>query len=166
LGGGTRNPGATELLLNIKKDLPVKLVLYHQSMIPQESLDLGLPRIGGCICADGAFESHTAALFEPYADDPDNYGTLTYTQDQMSDFSLSAHRAGLQVAIHCEGDRAIEQVLGPMKGLRDFKRNDHRHRIERFEIPTENQIERIIRQDHACHKPLSSGLFFQMRGEI
>jgi len=146
LGGGTRNPRATELLLKIKKDLPVKLVLYHQSMIVQESLDLGLPRIGGCICADGAFESHTAALFEPYADDPDNYGTLTYTQDQMSDFILSAHRAGLQVAIHCEGDRAIEQVLYAYeRALREVPRKDHRHRIEHFEIPTENQIERVAK---------------------
>ena len=80
-------------------------------MVIQEVLDLGLPRIGGCICADGAFESHTAALFEPYADEPDNYGTLTYTQEEMSDFILRAHQAGLQAAIHCEADRAIEQVL-------------------------------------------------------
>jgi predicted amidohydrolase YtcJ len=112
----------------------------------EESLDLGLPQIGGCICADGAFESHTAALFEPYADEPDNYGTLTYTQQEMSDFILRANQAGLQIAIHCEGDRAIEQVLYAYEGaLRRFPRKDHRHRIEHFEVPTENQIERAAR---------------------
>ena len=124
----------------------MKVVPYNQSMVVKEALDLGLPRIGGCICADGAFESHTAALFEPYADEPDNYGTLTYTQEVMSDFILRAHREGLQVAIHCEADRAIEQVLYSYeRALRLFPRKDHRHRIEHFEIPTEGQIERAVR---------------------
>jgi predicted amidohydrolase YtcJ len=115
-------------------------------MIIKESLDLGLPRIGGCICADGAFEAHTAALFEPYADEPDNYGTLTYTQEEMSNFVLRAHEQGLQIAVHCEADRAIEQVLFAYeRALRRLPRPDHRHRIEHFEIPTENQIERVAK---------------------
>lgn len=146
LDGGPRNPGATAFLLSLRNTLPLKIVPYNQSMEVQEVLDLGLPRIGGCICADGAFESHTAALFEPYADEPDNYGTLTYSQEKISDFILRAHQAGLQGAIHCEADRAIEQVLHAYeRALRLFPRKDHRHRIEHFEIPTENQIERVAR---------------------
>jgi predicted amidohydrolase YtcJ len=143
LDGGARNPGAIPFLLGVKDDLPVKLVLYDQTMKVKEPVDLGLPRIGGCISADGAFESHTAALLEPYADEPDNYGTLTYTQRRMSSFILKAHQAGLQIAVHCEGDRAVEQVLfGYERALRFSPRKDHRHRIEHFEIPTERQIER------------------------
>jgi predicted amidohydrolase YtcJ len=146
LDGGPRNPGATAFLLKVRAALPLKIVPYNQSMVIQEALDLGLPRIGGCICADGAFESHTAALFEPYADEPDHYGSLTYTQEEMSDFILRAHRAGLQCAVHCEADRAIEQVLYAYeRALRDLPRKDHRHRIEHFEIPTENQMERVAR---------------------
>jgi predicted amidohydrolase YtcJ len=146
LDGGPRNPGATAFLLRIKDQLPVKIVSYNQSMGIKEALDFVLPRIGGCICADGAFESHTAALFEPYADEPDNYGTLTYTQEAMSGFILRSHQEGLQVAVHCEADRAIEQVLYAYEAaLRQFPGRDHRHRIEHFEIPTENQVERVAR---------------------
>lgn len=146
LDGGQRNSEAIPFLLRIKDELPIRLVLYNQTMKVKESLNLGLPRIGGCISADGAFESHTAALFEPYADEPDNYGTLTYTQEEMSDFILQAHQNGLQIAIHCEGDRAIEQVLYAYeRALRYFPRKNHRHRIEHFEIPTENQLERVAR---------------------
>jgi predicted amidohydrolase YtcJ len=146
LDGGKRNTGAIQYLRSVEEDLAVKLILYNQTMEIKEVLDSGLPRIGGCICADGAFESHTAALFEPYEDEPDNYGTLTYTQKEMSDFILQAHRHGFQVAIHCEGDRAIEQVLFSYESaLRRFGRNDHRHRIEHFEIPTENQLERAAK---------------------
>ncbi len=146
LDGGQRDSEAISFLLRIKDELPVKLVLYNQTMKVKESLNLGLPRIGGCISADGAFESHTAALFEPYADEPDNYGALTYTQQEMSDFILRAHEARLQVAIHCEGDRAIEQVLYAYeRALRILPRKNHRHRIEHFEIPTENQLERVVK---------------------
>jgi predicted amidohydrolase YtcJ len=146
LDGGQRHSEAIPYLLKIEDQLPIKLVLYNQTMKVKESLDLGLPRIGGCISADGAFESHTAALFEPYADEPDNYGTLTYAQQEMSDFVLRAHQNGLQVAVHCEGDRAIEQVLHAYeRALRYLPRKDHRHRIEHFEIPTENQLERVAK---------------------
>jgi predicted amidohydrolase YtcJ len=146
LDGGQRHAETIPYLLKIKDQLPIKLVLYNQTLKVKESLDLGLPRIGGCISADGAFESHTAALFEPYFDEPENYGTLTYTQQEMSNFILRAHKAGLQVAIHCEGDRAIEQVLYAYeRALRILPRKDHRHRIEHFEIPTENQLERVAK---------------------
>jgi predicted amidohydrolase YtcJ len=102
-------------------DLPVHLVCYNQSMEIDEVRHLGLPRIGGCICSDGAFEAHTAALFEPYADEPDNYGALTFTQEVMDRFVLDAHKEGLQIAVHCESERSIEQVLWAMeKALRAF----------------------------------------------
>jgi hypothetical protein len=146
LDGGFLGPGDVEVILKCKDELPVRVVLYHQSMDVEKTVRLGLPRIGGCLCADGAFEAHTAALFEPYADEPENYGALTYTQGEMRGFILKAHEAGLQIAIHCEADRSIEQVLsGYEKALRVSPRKDHRHRIEHFELPTENQIERAAR---------------------
>jgi len=167
LDGGTRNTGAIEYLRSVEDDLSVKLVLYNQTTEIQEVLESGLPRIGGCICADGAFESHTAALFEPYEDEPDHYGTLTYTQKEMSDFILQAHRHGFQVAIHCEGDRAIEQVLFSYESaLRRFDRNDHRHRIEHFEIPTENQLERAAKAGIVAGMQPAFLPFFFFRGGV
>ncbi|UCF90790.1 MAG: amidohydrolase [Desulfobacterales bacterium] len=146
LDGGDLGPGDTQIIWNNRRELPVRVVCYNQSMDLEEVQTLNLPRIGGCICADGALEAHTAALFEPYADQPDNYGELTYTQEVMDAFIREAHRAGLQIAVHCESERSIEQVLWAMeKALRDFPRADHRHRIEHLELPTANQIERMAR---------------------
>lgn len=144
LDGGDLGPGDTKIIWLNREQLPVRVVCYNQSMVLSEVQQLGLPRVGGCICADGAFEAHTAALFEPYADEPDNYGELTFSQQTMDQFILEANRAGLQIAVHCESDRSIEQVLWAMeKALRDFPRTDHRHRIEHLELPTFNQIERM-----------------------
>jgi hypothetical protein len=144
LDGGDLGPGDTRIIWQNRHRLPVHLVCYNQSMDIGEVRKLGLPRIGGCICSDGAFEAHTAALFEPYADEPDNYGTLTFAQETMDAFILDAHREGLQISVHCESERAIEQVLWAMeKALRAFPREDHRHRIEHLELPTYNQIARM-----------------------
>ena len=144
LDGGDLGPGDTRVIWQNRHRLPVRVVCYNQSMDLAEVRDMGLPRIGGCICSDGAFEAHTAALFEPYADQPDNYGALTYSQETMDDFILAAHRSGLQIAVHCESDRSIEQVLWAMeKAIRAFPRPDHRHRIEHLELPTANQIRRM-----------------------
>ncbi len=144
LDGGDLGPGDTQVIWHHRGHLPVRVVCYNQSMDLEEVRQLGLPRVGGCICSDGAFEAHTAALFEPYTDQPDNYGTLTFSQNEMDAFILAAHRSGRQVAIHCESERSIEQVLWAMeKAIRAFPRGDHRHRIEHLELPTTNQIQRM-----------------------
>lgn len=144
LDGGDWAPGDMKTIWGQRDNLPVRLVCYNESMDLSEVHELGLARVGGCICADGAFEAHTAALFEPYADESDNYGALTYRQEVMDDFIRKANRAGLQIAVHCESERSIEQVLWAMeKALRDCPRADHRHRIEHFELPTLRQIERL-----------------------
>jgi predicted amidohydrolase YtcJ len=146
LDGGDLGPGDTRVIWANRNKFAVRIVCYNQSMDLSEIKELGLPRVGGCICADGAFEAHTAALFEPYDDEPDNYGELTYSQETMDRFILEANRAGLQIAVHCESERSIEQVLWAMeKALRDFPRTDHRHRIEHLELPTFNQLERMAK---------------------
>jgi predicted amidohydrolase YtcJ len=88
LDGGDLGPGDTPFIHRNRHRLPLHVVCYNQSMDLEEVRALGLPRIGGCICSDGAFEAHTAALFEPYADEPDNYGALTYTQETMDQFII------------------------------------------------------------------------------
>ncbi len=153
---------AITYLQRVKETLPIHLVLYPQTMEVQEVLKQGFSKIGGCICADGAFESHTAALFEPYADEPHHYGTLNYSQQEMANFIVQAHQKGLQIAIHCEGDRAIEQVLFSYESaLRQIPRANHRHRIEHFELPTENQLERVAKAGIiVCLQPVFLPMFF------
>jgi len=144
LEGGEFGPGDTRLVVENKDKLPLNTIVWNQVMDIEETLELGLTRIGGCICADGAISAHTAALLEPYTNAPDTCGTLNFTQDEMDSFVLEAHTKGLQVAIHCETDGSIEQVLRAMeKAIEAHPRDDHRHRIEHCEIPTLEQVERM-----------------------
>ena len=133
-------------LLAIAPELPLRLVVWYQTTDVAAALKLGLPRIGGCILLDGDFGPHTAALTEPYADQPDSRGTLYYTQEEIDAFVAAAHCAGLQIAMHAVGDRAAEQALNAYERALDrWPRADHRHRIEHFEVYNEALVQRARR---------------------
>ena len=122
-------------LLRLAPELPIRVVVYYQTTHVEAALRLGLPRIGGCIWIDGDFSPHTAALKQPYADEPDTCGCLYFSDDDINGFVERAHRAGLQVALHCVGDAAVAQVLRAYRrALSQAPRADHRHRIEHFEV--------------------------------
>jgi hypothetical protein len=144
-GSGDDDEAAEEFLAAIPS-LPLRFVFYYQTTDVNRVLELGLPRIGGCILLDGDVGPRTAALSEPYVDDPDYYGVLYYTQQEINAFVLGAHRAGLQVAMHAVGDAAVEQALNAYEAaLETHPRVDHRHRIEHCEVIREDQIRRAGR---------------------
>lgn len=69
------------------------------------------------IFADGSLGGGTAALLEPYADDPGSRGMLLYPDEHLHSLMARAHGAGFQLAIHAIGDGAAEAVIGGMKKL-------------------------------------------------
>jgi predicted amidohydrolase YtcJ len=145
---GADQPGDENVAALVKTapELPLRLVVWYQTTDVRAVQAFGLPRIGGCILLDGDFGPHTAALIEPYVDDLGNRGTLYYTQDQIDTFVEEAHRAGLQIAMHAVGDRAAKQALDAYETvLKRWPRQDHRHRIEHFEIFDRALVERAQR---------------------
>ncbi|MBM3945445.1 MAG: amidohydrolase [SAR202 cluster bacterium] len=74
-------------------------------------------------------------------------GEVYYTQDEVDQLVLNASKNGLQVAIHCIGNRAIEQGLNALeRSVREVKGSDKlRHRIDHFSFPTNKQIQRIAK---------------------
>ncbi len=100
----------------------------------------------GCakIFVDGSLNARSSALYEPYADDPSTSGMMFYTQEQLDRVVLKAHRAGFQLAIHAHGDRAVDTTLNSLeKALREYPRENHRHRVKHVELLSDEQIERI-----------------------
>lgn len=93
---------------------------------------------------DGSLGARTAALFEPYADEPETSGLLLIKPETLKQKIYTAHEAGQQTATHAIGDLAIEKVLESVQeALRQKPRKDHRHRIEHCEVTSSQQIERI-----------------------
>ena len=130
----------------IKKNLhrfPVEFILYPQITDIKQALEIGSPRIGGCIVADGSFGSHTAALLQPYKDEPENYGVLYKTDKFWEDFIKEAHLNNLQIAIHCIGDAAISQILKFYEEVQRENPKDLRHEIIHNELCSDKMLDRM-----------------------
>ncbi|UCE26555.1 MAG: amidohydrolase [Candidatus Coatesbacteria bacterium] len=135
-----------DILQGIQPELGIHTVLYNQYPEVASSRRLGLDRIGGCILADGSIGSRTAAVLEDYADDRGNRGRLYLDNAWLKRFVAEAHEAGMQVAIHAIGERAVRQVLDAYEAaLTAAPRPDHRHRVEHIELILEEDIERAAR---------------------
>lgn len=122
---------------------PIRIIPYPQTFNINEVLKTGVKRIGGCILADGSFGSHTAALSEPFYDQPDNYGSPYHDQQFWDDFILSAHLNDLQTGVHCIGDYAVEQLITAIEKAQNQIRKDLRHQIIHCELISDAQIERM-----------------------
>ncbi len=145
-GGSLFSDDDLDAILDLKKELPIHISLFHQTTEIKKVLDRGLKRIGGCLLIDGSLGSRTAALMEPYTDAPGEKGILYFDDKELEEFVTEAHRKGLQITFHAIGDRGIEQVLGTYeKVLEKYPRADHRHRIEHFSLPAPSQIERCVK---------------------
>lgn len=95
---------------------------------------------------DGAIQAYTAALTQPYYDAPDRYGVKIYEPSQLASMVLEHHRAGRQIAIHGNGDSAIDDILDAYEAaLTAHPRTDHRHRVEHCQTGRQDQLERMAR---------------------
>lgn len=145
-----RSHGTRELdvLLGHRGRLPVDVVTYVATMELGEVLDRGLSRIGGDMSLDGSLGARTAAMLDEYADS--NTRGVTYLdEDPLAGFLRDAHLAGLQVGLHAIGDAAIDQAISAWERVYsalDSRERRHfrarRHRIEHFECPRPQHIER------------------------
>jgi len=129
-----------------------KLKLRVTKSIPLESLEhaveLGLRtgfgddwlRIGSVKAfMDGALGPRTAAMLQPYLDEPQNRGILNMDAEELFEAGRRAVEAGLSMAVHAIGDRANHEVLEAYDQLRRFERDRNlpplRHRIEHAMTP-------------------------------
>ena len=95
---------------------------------------------------DGSMSGWTAALYEPYANDPDEYGITVISNEELTAGIVEAHKAGLRPVTHAIGDRAIDIVLDAIeKALKERPAPDHRMSIEHCSIPSGEAIDRIKR---------------------
>lgn len=138
----------TELLVAHSSEWPINVVPYAETFDVEAVTRLGVRQVGGCgtVALDGDVDPHTAALLAPYCDDPSTSGVLYHHDDVVRSFVTAAEASQIQVALHCVGSGAIEQLLDAyetvLAGLPD---RDRRHRVEHFEIPEPGQAERAAR---------------------
>jgi len=93
---------------------------------------------------DGTIDAGTAAMLDPYRAGQGGLGLLRWDLDTLRLTIARYDRAGLQVALHAIGDRAIRVALDAYEQVqRDGGRRDARHRIEHLEVPHPSDIPRF-----------------------
>jgi predicted amidohydrolase YtcJ len=67
---------------------------------------------------DGINENHSAAMLEPYADDPDYAGETTLSTSELTEFLIELHEAQFDLHIHAIGDLAVRRALDAVEAAR------------------------------------------------
>jgi len=90
-------------------DDPVDTLTRKRNSHPQSDLMLHTSMLKGFM--DGSLGSHTAALLEPYADDPKNSGLPRYDAAKLNDMTKERVLAGFQIGFHAIGDKGVQMAL-------------------------------------------------------
>lgn len=115
-------------------DLPNAIAMGLRSGFGNDFLRIGPVKL----FADGALGPRTAAMLQPYENDPGNTGILLLDNEEIFEHGQQATRHGFNMAIHAIGDRANHEVLLAYANLRRYEQENHlpaqRHRIEHVQV--------------------------------
>jgi len=115
---------------------------------------------------DGSLGSHTAALIEPYTDDPKNSGLPRYDAPKLNEMTKERVLAGFQVGFHAIGDKGAQMALDAFaeaeKAAKEKKvkaangGEDYRLRIEHAQVVTPLQVVKfrdlkVLASMQPCH---------------
>jgi predicted amidohydrolase YtcJ len=106
-------------------------------------------RIGAVkIIADGSIQGYTGYLSEPYfvppGDDPSYRGYPRVARDELIQQVGRFHAAGLQLAVHGNGDASIEDILDAYEQAQaEHPRSDARHIIIHAQMTRLDQLDRM-----------------------
>jgi predicted amidohydrolase YtcJ len=87
----------------------VEVLKQRRASHPNDDLRLHLTQLKGYM--DGSLGSRTAAMEEPYSDDPGNSGLPRYEQSKLNQMAAERAAAGFQLGFHAIGDRANAMAL-------------------------------------------------------
>ncbi|MBI2793446.1 MAG: amidohydrolase [Ignavibacteria bacterium] len=122
----------------------------HQGLLPSGG---EFHRLAGIkVYSDGALGSGTAALLEPYRDEPSSLGTLLLTSEQIvAKVSIALDAGWSCIAVHAIGDRAAREVLDAFEAIRSLQDGkDVVLRMEHAQIVSEADVERLAKLNVWC----------------
>ncbi len=87
---------------------------------------------------DGSLGAHSAAMRQPYHNDPDKKGLLLFTDDELYTMTKLAYENSYHVVAHCIGDAALEQMINTIQRVsEEFPYADRRNGIIHCQIMDE-----------------------------
>jgi predicted amidohydrolase YtcJ len=128
--------------LERRGELTLRLNLYWPIGAWDEAVELGResPSESVRLCGvkafvDGSLGSSTAWFHEPYAHEPEQCGLSVGDMARLTEQMRAADAAGLQLAVHAIGDRAVSELLDAWERI----------------VATNGPRDRRLRMEHAQH---------------
>jgi len=127
------------LRLRVTKSIPVELLDHAVELGLRSGFGDDWLRIGSVkVFMDGALGPRTAAMFQHYLNEPENWGILVMDAEELLEIGRRAAGSGLSLAVHAIGDRANHEVLNAFERLRTYEKEKGlpalRHRIEHVQV--------------------------------
>jgi predicted amidohydrolase YtcJ len=129
-------------------DETVEDLTHKRDSHPQSDVMLHTGMLKGFM--DGSLGSHTAAMLEPYSDDPKNVGLPRYDPAKLNDMTKERVLAGFQIGFHAIGDQGVQRALDAFAGAEKAAREGHikaanggqeyRLRVEHAQVTTPAEI--------------------------
>ena len=137
-----RDRGALKLRANVFT--PLESWQTARDMVAANGRGDELLRWGGVKgLTDGALGSATAWFHEPFSDDANNSGFPLIAPEKLLMLLKDADQAGLKLAIHAIGDKAIDNLIDGFEKTAGDQIAGRRYRIEHFQHPTSDAIQRL-----------------------
>jgi len=104
------------------------------------------------LTGDGSIQCYTAYLTQPYhtpfENNPAYCGYPVLNRSSMTEMIKKLHRAGLQVAVHANGDAAIDNVIAAISEAQiSHPRSDARHIIVHCQTVRDDQLSKMQELD-------------------
>lgn len=139
--------------------LPLRLVMWPREKLGEEIVVGSFKpekfktkrfQVGAVkLIADGSIQGYTGYLTEPYyvppsPDKPDYRGYPVIPREELAKQVMYFHKAGLQIAIHGNGDAAIDDILYAFEqAQKEYPRKDTRHIIIHAQMARNDQLDRM-----------------------
>jgi len=131
--------------------LRISALVAWRDATPMPALDAAPERIhltGVKMLQDGSIQGYTGYLATPYYKQPegkqDYRGYASRPREELIRMVTEFHQRGLRVAIHGNGDAAIDDILEAFAAAQQAApRPDARHRIEHCQTAREDQLARM-----------------------
>ncbi len=89
------------------------------------------------IFIDGTIGVRSALMFEPFSEEPDNFGLPQMGENEFYALVEKAHKNGYQIGVHAIGDKAVNWVLNAVERAQEkYGKKGLRHRVEHNTVNT------------------------------
>lgn len=125
---------------SIKKFVYEHMVTGLHTGLGDEYFRLGPTKI----ILDGAASCPSVYMKEPFSHDPSLKGIMSFTQEEMDEILVNAHKEGYQITAHAMGDKAVEMMINSIEKAQTlYPKENCRPRIEHCALIDQEMLTRI-----------------------